>query len=412
MKSRRAALNVSHQKACPQSGRAGLDSLDGCNCKPSYFTVYRDSSGRLVRGDDGTGTIVGRTRRRRDAERWLDRLTDRLEQGAADPERRKEITFPAWVDEYKTDLQKKIDRGGMKARTLRGYSETLTRAVDEIGHCDLRAIGKTELDRFIDSYGEQASDATLSRGLRELSACLTAAIDEGYLERNPVRVFTKKRGLERKGTGKDAFTDDELPKLWAVLEHGIPTETKSGIYLKGNADPVYLHLCRVAATTGARLGELIALDWDQVSLTEKTVKILYTYNVEDGLTAPKTKGSVRTIYLTPAALAEFETMAARKSTGAVFAGPRSERLNAAYVARVLGRAMTASKIPRLGENGKPRSFHSFRSTYDRRMLEQGMNPEWVRRNLGHASLELTLNHYGTWQSDAMQAEAAKATDEL
>ena len=74
----------------------------------------------------------------------------------------------------------------LKARTLRGYTETLDRAVDEIGHADLREIGKTELDRFIDSYGDDASDATLRRALRELSACLTAAVDEGYAERNPV----------------------------------------------------------------------------------------------------------------------------------------------------------------------------------------------------------------------------------
>ena len=66
----------------------------------------------------------------------------------------------------------------------------------------------------------------------------------------------------------------------------------------------------------------------------------------------------------------------------MFVGPRGERLNAAYVTRALTRAMTEAKIAKLGENGRPRSFHSFRSTFDRRALEQGLNPEFVRRQLG------------------------------
>jgi integrase len=389
--------------------RAGLDSLEGCTCKPSYFTMYRDSTGRVVRGDDGTGEIVGRTRRRRDAERWLARLLDRIEQGNADPNRRLSKTLPAWVDEYKADLDKKVERGGLKARTLRGYAETLDRAVDAIGHADLREIGKAELDRFTATYGERVSDATLSRGLRELSACLTAAMDEGYLDRNPVRAFVKKRGLERRGTGKDPFTDDELPKLWAALS----ARTPNGAPAKGSADAVYVRLCRVAVATGCRLGELIALDWDQVSLTARTVRIEHTYNPVDGLTAPKTKGSTRTVYLSPAALAEFKSIAASGHiSGPVFAGPHGERLNAAYVARALARAMAAARIPKLGENGRPRSFHSFRSTYSRRATEQGLHPEFTRRQLGHAGLEMTLGVYGARQAEAMRAEAGKATDEL
>ena len=415
MKTRSASLQVAHQgasksperKACPMFGKSGLDSLEGCTCKPSYFTFYRDNAGRIIRGDDGTGQIVGRTRKRRDAERWLDRLQARIDDGIANPERRKSISFPAWVDEYNAIVAKRVARGKLKARTARGYAGTLARAVDAIGYADLREIGPRELERFADSYGE-ASDATLALALRELNACLSAAVDAEYLERNPVRLYVKKRELDTRGVGKDPFTDDELPKIWAVLSardgHGQP--------VKGAADDAYVALCRVAVATGARLGELVALHWDNVSLSERTIKIAHTFNVTDGLTTPKTKGSVRTVYLSPAALAEFEAIAVKGSTGPVFAGPHGERLNAAYVARVLKRAMTEAKIPKLGENGRPRSFHSFRSTFSRRATEQGLHPEFTRRHLGHAGLEMTLGVYGSWQAAAMRAEAEKATDEL
>ena len=59
--------------------------------------------------------------------------------------RRKSIAFPAWVDEYQAILDKRVARGKLKARTKRDYSETLTRAVTEIGHAELREIGPRDL---------------------------------------------------------------------------------------------------------------------------------------------------------------------------------------------------------------------------------------------------------------------------
>src|SRR4051794_17894957 len=109
MKPHRASLQVAHQKGCPMFGRAGLDTLDACKCKPSYFTFYRDSTGRIVRGDDGTGEIVGRTRNRRDADRWLERLQARIDEGATNPNRKKSMAFPKWVDEYLSDLRRRVD---------------------------------------------------------------------------------------------------------------------------------------------------------------------------------------------------------------------------------------------------------------------------------------------------------------
>ena len=79
-----------------------------------------------------------------------------IDEGHADIEPKPEkITFPAWVDEYKTILAKRVQRGKLKARTEREYTATLARAVDAIGHVELRNLGKRDLERFADSYGER-----------------------------------------------------------------------------------------------------------------------------------------------------------------------------------------------------------------------------------------------------------------
>ena len=53
------------------------------------------------------------------------------------------------------------------------------------------------------------------------------------------------------------------------------------------------------------MGELVALDWQAVNLTEGTITIRHTFNPVDGLTTPK-DSEERTVYLTPDAQAWFE----------------------------------------------------------------------------------------------------------
>src|SRR5262249_16392084 len=152
--------------------------------------------------------------------------------------------------------------------TARGYAETLRMAVDAIGHVDVRKLGNADFRRFNDSLGN-VSPATRARRFRELAACLTAARDEGYAETDSLRVFRRSalprlsKVVPKRGT--DPYTDAELLKLWAAMRRDLNPG-------KG-ADRVYLALCRTAVATGARIGELIALDWSDVNLSDATLTI-------------------------------------------------------------------------------------------------------------------------------------------
>jgi integrase len=46
-------------------------------------------------------------------------------------------------------------------------------------------------------------------------------------------------------------------------------------------------------------------------------------------------------------------------------------------------------IPRTGERGNPRVFHSFRHTFARLVLENGGSREWLNKQLGHSSFQMT-----------------------
>jgi integrase len=98
----------------------------------------------------------------------------------------------------------------------------------------------------------------------------------------------------------------------------------------------------VSLDTGARIGELIALEWRDVNLTDGKIRIRHTYDAVDGLTAPKDRDA-RDVYLTPGAQEAFGDWIEEvgvKQSGRVFTAPRSgEYVNADYLRKIVLAAM-------------------------------------------------------------------------
>ncbi len=396
-KPRTASLRVAHQRGCPNASRTSLDSLAGCRCKPSpsYYTLYRDRLGKPVKG--------ARVRNRQVADRALRKLLVDLDEGrvgiaqpAGDPR-----TFDEWADEYLVNLER--DKGD-KGSTIRAYRSTLGFARPIIGHLELDEIGQPELRLFVRSTraGKRGgADATVHKHLRHLRAILNAAVEEGFMAHNPLgRKFIRDLRL-RIPRGDEPYTDGELAKLWSKMES------------LQRAAPVYVYVAKAAVVTGARLGELIALDWDDLDLTNRTLRIRRHWDRVDGMTLPK-DGEPRTLNLIQPAVDVFEQWTAlvgvQPGHSAIFPAPRSpDRLNGQYVSRRVDDAREKAGIPDVGEGGRKRKpFHAFRASYARLCREQGLDPQWVQFQLGHSDPDLTLNVYGRWSDAAMQAEANRA----
>ena len=67
----------------------------------------------------------------------------------------------------------------------------------------------------------------------------------------------------------------ELAKLWAKME-------------ALEYEDVYVTACKLAVTTGARQGELIAASWGDLNLGAKTLTIAHHWDLVDGLVAQRT----------------------------------------------------------------------------------------------------------------------------
>ena len=111
------------------------------------------------------------------------------------------------------------------------------------------------------------SPATLAKHLRQLGACLQAAVAEGYATENPVRMLHKS-------------AKPKVPKAAPTVLHRTPSSLGSG--RSSRYRPAMLALCKTAVGTGLRFGELAALRWGDVDLLNRELHISRTF-VQPGI---------------------------------------------------------------------------------------------------------------------------------
>ena len=394
-----ASLQARHSRGCklgrPWTTFAAATKQHGCTCVPLYHVVLRHG-GELVREPVGHN--------RKEAERALDArrgdVARRTYRVVAD------VAFDEWADRWLAGLTG-------KANTRRVYSFTLGYAKKAFGKTRVRDLGAGDVRRFLDLIRGDVADrrsrtrkpedgpappvspATLAKHLRQLGACLQAAVQEGYATENPVRMLHKTARPKVPKSRPAYYTDSELARLWPELSYR----------------PLMLALCKTAHATGLRLGELAALRWSDVDLTDRELHVRRTFVEGIGEQPPKS-GEARTIDLVPSAATVLEQWyRLAGGDGLVFEREEGGYLTSGYVTKqVLYPALGRAGVPRVGESGRKRDFHSFRHTFARLALEGGGEITWVKEQLGHSSITLTVDLYGHWSRASKKAQAERLAD--
>jgi len=398
-----ASLQARHSRTCPLypwSTFKVATKANGCTCGPLYHVVHRHD-GKLVR--DPVGHV------RKTAEKALNVRKVELDRKAYRvPVDR---TFAEWADEWLGSLTGKqttrvayqgtleVGRKLFGARLVRDLTVTDVR----LFLVELRAAHEERQAGWLEQKRRPISDATLAKHLRHLSTCLGAAVSENYASENVVRrLHPSARPKARRGEAS-YFTDAELARLWPELE--------------GRA--LALALCRFATCTGMRFGELAALEWSDVDLLGRTVRVRRAWSQRSRIVTSPKAGEGRTVDLVPQASAVLERWLAESggagAEGLVFPreGPPVSTVQGRHLSddhlrkQILFPAMKRAGIPRDGERGGSRDFHSFRHTAARLMLEAGADTLWVSRQLGHSTILLTTRTYGDWARSAEQAQAGR-----
>jgi integrase len=212
-----------------------------------------------------------------------------------------------------------------------------------------------------------------------LKEMLKHAVQWGYLDANPAQYAERPRGEEQE---MEILTPPEIRRLLDAADE--PART--------------LLLC--AVLTGMRRGELLGLRWEDVDLEGHRIYVRRAL-WRGKFVTPKSRRSRRAIDVAPTLRSALTRLSSRFNGGLVFCSGDGKPIDPDnFVHRVWARVLRRAELRRI-------RFHDLRHTYTSLLIAQGAHPKYIQAQLGHASIQTTLDRYGHLMPDAHAAEARK-----
>ena len=278
-----------------------------------------------------------------------------------------------WLTTFKqtTVKQSTYDRLLTSVKALEGF-EIATMPIGEITCIDIQRYVNELIKRGYGLSTIKKQMRIVTAPLKQASALHIISKDPGIGIRLPSRYTVAKpeRLIE-------AYTDEEQTALRSVLYNG----------QRAGYSAIILMI-----ETGLRVGEALALRWQDVQLTRKRIYVRNTVVrlanrkqsfVQDSV---KSESSRRTIPLTAEAIKILETQYARRVNEWVFTNDDGERLSYEALRYQTRKACEEAGIEYRGE-------HVFRHTFATNCYHKGIDVKILSRLLGHADVNITYNLY-------------------
>ncbi|MFC1826615.1 tyrosine-type recombinase/integrase [Thermodesulfobacteriota bacterium] len=286
-----------------------------------------------------------------------------------------------WLDDYILGL---VKQGKRRQSTYERYSTILDRYVfPAIGKMPLDRIKRGDIRNMLLRYPKQGKSTSLVCLIRDVtSGVMGYALDDEIIAVNPVAGITKKMGLERdKKADAQPMNPDEVSLfLGRCLE----------------MQPAYYPFFLCAFRTGMRLGEILGLRWGDIDWNTKFIEVQRSF--KNGKISPTKTGRVRRVDMSDhliETLRELHTQRKKEAlkTGAgtviesIFHNSRGEPIAQNSIRNVYKRVLRGAGL-------RDFRFHDIRHTFASLLLSNGESPVYVKEQMGHSSIKMTVDIYG------------------
>lgn len=328
---------------------------------------------------------------KKDAERELARLINEIETGFyVEPSK---ITVGEYLEKWLEAIRENV-----KPTTLHTYTGQIKKWKESLGSILLHKLSAMDIQLAIGKFDVESS--TKRSLFATLETALNKAVKWGLLPRNPIKMVDAPRIQQKE---LRVWTEKETIRFLNVI--------------KGSK-----HYCffRLALVTGARLGELLGLQWRDIDFEKKTIHITRTVARISGKILeqpPKTAKARRSV---PVDDKTIEILKKHRKKQIEKCLQNGESWNDEYpvfysfrTRKPLDPSGFEDSIHRyIRKAGVPDiSFHGLRHTHATLLLRQGVHPKIVAERLGHANVNITLNRYSHVLPD-LQSEAVKAIEKV
>ncbi len=341
---------------------------------------------------------------KRDAERECGRLLHELNQGNyIEPEKQTvREYFEKWLPEHQS-------LNGLAQRTVERWSQALRlHVLPTLGAMSVQKLHPLQIEGLYKDLLQDGNKSGKGGGLspqtillihRVCHVAFKRAVRMGLIVRNPFdAVQPPSVGGRRE---MSVLSGQQLGELLTAVE---PT-------------PLYIPIL-LAATTGLRRGELLALQWSDLDLDAGQVTVSKAVQeTTSGVSVKGTKtGQKRCVALPGFTIRALRLHKAKQAEEMLQLGQGNieqrhvcswtdgKPLAPDYVSHGFAKALKQANLPKV-------RFHDLRHGFATLLLDAGEDMKIVSEMLGHAGIRTTLNIY-THVTDSMQQRAARKFDVL
>jgi integrase len=295
---------------------------------------------------------------------------------------RKAVTMAEFIAKWEEDyLVVRQQLGRLKESTLVGYRVNLRHHIQPFfGRMRIDEIALPHVREFLKTMlAKQLAPATVLKAVALVKEMFKHAVQWGYLDANPALYIERPRVEVEE---MQALTPPQIRRLLEAADEPVRT----------------MLLC--AVLTGMRRGELLGLQWEDIDFEGNRIHVRRAL-WRGKLITPKSRRSRRSIDMAPTLKAALARLPSRFVGDLVFTSSEGHAIDPDnFSSRDWARTLRRSKLQRI-------RFHDLRHTYASLLIAQGAHPKYIQAQLGHASIQTTLDRYGHLMPDMHEAEARK-----
>ncbi len=349
----------------------------------SYRLRYRDFSRNVEAGSD------------REAERLLAKFITEIDSG--DFSQPSKVTFNEFVKRWLRDYSE-VE---LAPKTIVWYKQLLeARILPVFGDKKLDKIKPVDLIAFYSSlrtkhkyfklYGDGKREELTSQGLSDKTIHhhhgIICAIFEKAIKWQILKGINPAHHVDAPKVERKKANCYDLDQTTAMLKALEKEELKHRIAIM------------LALTTGARLGEIMGLEWQDIDTQAKTLEIRQASQYLPGkgvfLKDPKTETSKRKMSVHSSLLSLLEAYKADQQekgflcadNNRLFVTWDGKPMHPGSMSKWFPKFLTRNKLPRL-------KFHELRHTNATFLISQGIDVQTVAGRLGHSTSVTTQNIY-------------------
>ena len=307
--------------------------------------------------------------------------------------------------ELLTDWQTTIKRYELKPSSYDRLDQIINNnIIPYIGYLQITAITAQDIQKYINELTDKYSYSTIKKAYNAINAVMKLSVERDYIRKNPCLGVRLPKQIQRSKSDIEFFTDEEV----ALITQSAIRKYQTGRYVYKHGYAIVLLL-----NTGLRIGELLALKWNNVDLQARQIYVAETrgqiidrsddekkYITVDRST--KTQSSCRYVPINEKAK---EALLYFKSFGYdnpyVMANSDSGVVSYRNLFRAFANILEDNNI----NHG---SLHTLRHTFATRLFKNNVDIKVISELLGHSDISITYDIY----THVIQEQKKKAVDVL